>query len=163
MSVSYKRFKEEKESKHECDCPIRIKKIFEACAQVNNLCGGHREREMSTMVTRMCVDNISQKYIFSLLRNKIMGAWKTRDPTKRKLYVGFLRKKDATIKVEPFVSLSPSVADPETHFQNSIMYQWVSDNSSALLTYLKHNSEGLSWKWERRGINKVILRIKPEA
>lgn len=143
------------------DCKQEVGTIFDAFQRVNALRMSIRSRMSIDAAVQNCIGRVNQDCIFEMLHQKIMSAWTAREITKRKLYVGFLRTDDTTTKVSPFVPLSACIVDPESYYQKSQMYQWITDNSGALLTYLKKSSPALSWKWETRGVNKLIVRIKP--
>jgi len=146
---------------HDCTCEDHLTKLFKAFGEVNRLRLGMRVSTTLDGIVQGCIDRANRDCVFSLLGDRLMKAWLAREPNHRKLYVGFLRKRDATIKVKPFIRVETSVVNPYTPYQESQMYQWLATNSNGLLCYLKKAESDLSWKWEKRGFNKLILRLKP--
>lgn len=154
-------FKQLDEECHDCKCETELRKTFEAFPKVYALELPIRDRLDIESMCQKRVERVKQSCIFKRLHARIMCVWTSREPTQRKVYVGFLRTKDVHLTIEPLILLNPCIVPPESLFQKAQMYLWIYNNSGALLSYLKKKEPDLSWKWETRGVNKVILRLKP--
>jgi hypothetical protein len=159
--MSYGRL-EEKRGVCRDTCQNTMNTLFVAFQGVFGLVRGFHDRNaLEGMLMRSIDANICKRCICAKLDEKVMKAWVAREKNERKLYVGFIRREGSVVKAKPFVRISPCVSEPETPLQNQFMFDWVSEHSNTFLDHLRENYPKLSWKWEKRGFNKLIIRIKP--
>lgn len=161
--MDYNRFEEEKDTCKK-NCRKVMDTIFDDFERVFCLVQGFHDCTALKGIFQRSMDvNICKQCICENFEKKIMNVWLEREKDIRKLYVGFLRLEGKIVKIEPFVPISPCISSKTgSLLQHQFMYDWIINNSNTLLKHLKQKQPKLSWKWEKRGVNKLIIRIKPQ-